>query len=303
MKIFFLAVWFAVFTVVYAYASVPAPTLTPAQTPAQTPASVPMFTSVPISASASTSAPVSTSAPAPVAELSAEQQGDAYMASSDSIFAAGDAVKNIDLAIAKYENALETRKITGKLLVKYVGACDFKYRYFTAATEKKKDYEALIKRFEPQGGKMSGSKQYNYVMALLWGRRGEITQNIYDNSNKAVAEKIKYYGEALYAEDKTYHGYFACKILGRVHYLSPNIPFMMPWPDKNKSKAYLEELVKGDPGNTEGKMFLADTLKLAGDKKTAKKLLTQIAASVPRKGSWFYDTLAIKQSNERLNAK
>ena len=265
MKAFILAMWFSVFPA--AHAAVPAP----------------------MTASA--------------VEISAEQQGDMYMGSSDGIVSPDEAVKNINLAIGKYGEALGPQKATGKLVEKYVSACDFKYRYFTPAEDKKKDYETLIQRFEPLGKRLSGTKQYNYVMALLWGRRGEITQNVYDNSNKPVAEKIKFYGEALYAQDKTYHGYFACKILGRVHYLSPNIPFMMPWPDKNKSKAYLEELVKGDPGNTEGKMFLSDTLKATGDKKTAKKLLRQVVASVPRKGSRFYDTLAIKQSNERLNIK
>jgi hypothetical protein len=103
-------------------------------------------------------------------EASAEQQGDLYVGASDAIVSPDDAVKNIDLAIRKYGDALGSQKVTGKLVEKYVSACYFKYRYFTAAADKKKDYETLIKRFEPLGKRLSGTKHHNYVIALLWGR-------------------------------------------------------------------------------------------------------------------------------------
>ncbi len=234
-------------------------------------------------------------------QLKAEIQGDRFYAMSNSITGREKAAHNIKTAIDSYEKALGSGAIKKAVLVKYVRACDFKYRYLTETTaEKKKAYEAMIKRFEPLGVRLKGTKEYNYAMALLWGRRGEITQDVMDNANKDIAEKIKKYAEALYGMDKAYEGYFACKILGRIHYIAPNIPFVLGWPDKGKSKAYLEEVMKGNPENSEAKMFLADTLWALGEKKKAKRLYREVSRAEPGKGSWFYDSRAIKLCNIRM---
>lgn len=239
--------------------------------------------------------------PTATAGLSPEKQGDGFYAMRNMIMPADKAIANINSAIDAYKIALESGSIKPVILVKYIDACDFKNRYLIKIQiQKITAYEALIKRFEPLGKNFSGKKEYNYVMAILWGRRGEITQNITDNSNKNVAEKIKFYGEALYKIDKSYKGYFACKLLGRVHFLSPNIPFVMGWPDKNKSKAYLEEVVKADPKNTEAKFFLADTLWALGDTKTARTMFREVINSVPRKNSRYYDLMSIKECKEKM---
>jgi len=232
----------------------------------------------------------------------ADKQGDRYFALRNAIKQPDKALANINLAIDPYKKAFEADKTNPVSMLKYAMASDFKYRYLTTGTskEKKAVYEALIAQFEPLGKKLSGTKEYNYVMALLWGRRGEITQNTYDTANKAVVENIKKYAEALYAIDRTFEGYFACKILGRIHYISPNIPIFMTWPDRKRSKAYLEEMIKGDPGNTEGKMFLADTIWAAGDRKTATKLYREVVSLPPSNDNWFYDTRAIKMCAERM---
>src|ERR1035437_4647294 len=232
----------------------------------------------------------------------AEKPGDKYFVLRNTIKEPDKAIANINLAIESYKKAFEADKTNPVSLLKYVKASDFKYRYLTtgASKEKKAVYEALIAQFVPLEKKLSGTKEYNYVMALLWGRRGEITQNTYDTANKAVVESIKKYAEALYAIDRTFEGYFACKILGRIHYIAPNIPIFMTWPDRKRSKAYLEEMIKGNPGNTEGKMFLADTLWAADDRKTATKLYREVVSLSPRNVNWFYDTRAIKLCGERM---
>ncbi|PKL92090.1 MAG: hypothetical protein CVV21_04900 [Candidatus Goldiibacteriota bacterium HGW-Goldbacteria-1] len=231
----------------------------------------------------------------------AEIDGDKYFTAGKTSFRADKSIKSINSAIASYDKALGGGKINPAIMVKYVDACDFKHRYFTKkSSDKKKAYEALIKRFESSDKKLLKTAEYNYVMALLWGRRGEITQNVMDNSNKDVAEKIKFYGEELYRIDKNYSGSFACKILGRLHYMSPNIPVFFGWPDKNKSKSYLTEFLKANPADTEGGMFLADTLWEMGDTKGAKELYIKTAAFIPDKENRYYAKASVKAHKKRM---
>lgn len=231
----------------------------------------------------------------------AETEGDRYFTASKTTLLAYKSIKDVNSAIASYDAALGAGKINPAIMVKYVNASDFKHRYFTKKpSDKKKAYEKLIKQFESADKKLSKTAEYNYVMALLWGRRGEITQDVMDNSNKDVAEKIKFYGEELYRIDKNYSGAFACKILGRLHYMSPNIPVFFGWPDKNKSKSYLTEFLKANPTDTEGGMFLADTMWEMGDTKGAKELYIKTAAFVPDKENRYYDKASVKANKKRM---
>lgn len=230
-----------------------------------------------------------------------ELDGDKYYSLSVSVNEPDAALAYIEKAIKAYETIIAKGKIRPSMLVKYVNARDFKLRYFVLKPSSRRiAYENLIIRFEPLGKRLSATKEYNYVMALLWGRRGEITQDTMEDGNKNIAEKIKFYGEALYHIDKGYQGSFSRKILGRVHYLTPNIPFVLGWPDKNKSKMYLKEFLKANPGNTEGKMYLADTLWALGDVKAAEKLYMEVVKSKPRKGNMLYDAMAIKTCMARM---
>jgi hypothetical protein len=230
-----------------------------------------------------------------------ERQGDMYYAARNKIKDTDKAIANIDLAAGNYLKAFDTGAPNAALLYKYIKARDFKYRFLTGTKEEKKtEYERLIGKYELFKVQFSGTKEFNYTMAILWGRRGEITEDTFDASNKDIVENIKKYAEALYGIDRKFEHYAACKILGRIHYIAPNVPFMLTWPDRIKSKTYLEEMIKGDPGNSEGRMFLADTVWDTGDRKTAEKLYSQVVSSLPRKNFWFYDTRAIKFCDARM---
>lgn len=242
-----------------------------------------------------------TAEPREKAVLGFEKQGDAYFAMCNEIRSPDEAVKNIDLAAKNYLKAFKSGKPDAVRLFKYIKARDFKYRFLYGTTQQRKaEYERLIKKYEPLNSKFSNTKEFNYSMAVVWASRGEITRDTFDMSNKEIAEKIKKYGEALYGMDKSFEDYSACRILGRLHYIAPAVPLILPWPDREKSKSYLEEAIKYSPVNTEAVFFLADTIWDMGDKKRAEKLFKQVRDAEPRKDFWYYDVWAAKQSAERM---
>ena len=227
--------------------------------------------------------------------------GDACFNLRNSITDTAADLINMDKAIAYYKEAFDADKTDGKLLLKYAKALDFKYRYLTGtAEEKKAKYEDLSREFEQYGASMGKTKEYNFVMALMYARRGDLTPNVLEAAKEGVADKIKNYAEAVYNIDRAFEDYASCLILGRLHYKSPNIVFVLTWPDKNKSKDYLEEIYRALPGDTEAKYFLADTYWELGKRDEATKLYKEAAASKPRADHWYYDNLAIEHVKARM---
>jgi cytochrome c-type biogenesis protein CcmH/NrfG len=89
-------------------------------------------------------------------------------------------------------------------------------------------------------------------------------------------------------------------ILGRLHYKSPNIILILTWPDKNKAKAYIEEVLAARPDNLEAKMFLADIIWDIGDREAAKKLYREVVNSKPKQTEYYYDSNAITDTAARM---
>ena len=234
-------------------------------------------------------------------ELTLEQLGDKYFGQRNAITTQAEALANINLAIGAYKNVFEADKTNPTLLYKYGKAFDFKYRFLTGTAEDKKSaYEAFLKNIEPLEEKLSGTKEFNYLMALFWGRRGEYTPNVLEAAKEGVADKIRKYGEALYTADKKFEDYSAGMILGRLHYKSPNIVFILTWPDKNKAKMYLEEVLAAQPDNLEAKFFLADVIWDIGDKEMAKKLYREVVNSKPEPVKFYFDSNAITECTARM---
>lgn len=228
-----------------------------------------------------------------------EKEGDKYFTLRNSITDTAVNLVNLEQAISNYKLAFEADKSNEKLLLKYGKALDFKYRFLTAVSDRKSFYEALVVEFEPYGKSMPQTKEYNYLMALFWGQRGDYTPNVLEAAKEGVGDKVKFYSETLYGMDKTFEDYAVCTILGRLHFKAPYIVFIMTWPDKNKSRAYLEEVHKGVPDNPQVKHFLADTYWDLGLKDEAVRLLKEAINAQPRKNHWYYDTAAIGKAKIR----
>jgi hypothetical protein len=237
--------------------------------------------------------------PAPV--QSPEQEGDARFARRNSITDTAADLINMLEAVEFYRKAYEHNPADEKLFLKFGKAYDFTYSFLTGtAEEKKKAYETFIAQYGSAGKTITATKEYNYVMAVMWARKGDMTANQLEAAKDGVADTIRKYAEALYNIDKTFEGYAAGHILGRLHYKSPNIVFVLKWPNKNKSREYLEEILKAEPDDTEVKYFLADTLWELDKKEEAKRLYISVSNGAPRREFRYYDNLAIKNCRDRM---
>jgi|PersoiStandDraft_1058852.scaffolds.fasta_scaffold16864_3 hypothetical protein len=72
------------------------------------------------------------------------------------------------------------------------------------------------------------------------------------------------------------------RVLGRLHSVSPKIPFFTGWVDHDKGIDYLRQSVAIAPGNLINLLFLAEALHEKGDSGSeVKSLLDRIAAATP----------------------
>lgn len=207
----------------------------------------------------------------------------------------------IENAIENYRKALENNETNDILLYKYVKAIDFKYNYLieNKESEKRKTYKKLITLLEKNYKNNKDSPYLNYSLALTWGRYGELI-GIIKAARKGIAGKVKKYAEQLYRIDKKFENYFASLVLGRLHFKTPKIPFILNWPDLDKSQKYLEEVVKNDPRSLWAKYFLADTLYELGKIEKAKFYYNQVKNAVPRRNYFLEDIKAQRKCIERL---
>jgi tetratricopeptide (TPR) repeat protein len=221
-----------------------------------------------------------------------EKAGDGYFAKRNSITDTAAAMATADSAIDAFLGAYEM-KGTDDILYKYVKAVDFKYHVLKSGTEEErknafKNTLAMIDAYCASNTNCAQSIKINYSYMAMWGRYGDLL-DVMAAAGEGIAGKIKDYGERIYNADKAFKDYAASFALGRLHYKAPNIIFILTWPDKNKSKEYLEEFVKNNPGSITGKVYLADTLWELGRQDEAKKLFNEAMQMKPRKEEFFED--------------
>lgn len=232
-----------------------------------------------------------------------EKAGDNFFAKRNAVTDTAAALATADSAIEAFRSAYNMKR-TDDLLYKYVRAVDFKYHYLKSGTEEErkkafKDTLALIADFCSTNTNCAESIKVNYCYMAMWGRYGDLL-DVFAAAGDGIADKVKTYGEKLYLLDKTFKEYAASYALGRLHWKAPNIPFILTWPDKNKSKEYLEEFVKNEPDAPAGKLYLADTLWELGDKEKAKSLFKEVMDAQPRKGDYFEDKWAKDKCAARM---
>lgn len=202
--------------------------------------------------------------------------GDKFYNEKNKLINGKPDISVINKAINYYKQALKEEPDKEIVLYKLTKAINFKFNYLPteiSESEKEKEYEWLLNKIKRVYNKKS--KYLNYSLALLWGRYGELI-GIMTAAKKGIAGKIKEAAERLYKIDKKFEEHFASLILGRLHYKTPKIPFILTWPDLDKSKKYLYEVIKFHPDNYWAKFYLADTLYELDEVEKAKQYYKQI---------------------------
>jgi tetratricopeptide (TPR) repeat protein len=223
------------------------------------------------------------------------KQGDLYF-SKRNVTITAIAIDNVNKAIEFYKKALD-KKESEIIFYKLTKAVEFKYSFLLTEDkyhqEKWDTYKTLIDKLDNFCSKNNCniSKHILYSKAILIGRYGEL-MNVMEAATGGIADKIKDYAEKLLNLDSSFEHHAAYIILGRLHFKTPNIVFVLSWPDKNKSKEYLEKYLENEPDSLTGMYFLADTLWEIGEKERAKELYKKVLNAKPRENFYYEDNKA-----------
>ena len=210
------------------------------------------------------------------------------------------ALQNIDACIAAYRELVE-KEGSPENVFKYIKALDFKYFSLAPGSGDKEAFEAALSMLDAYCAANPGCgelKHIRYLYMNMWGRYVDIL----DFSGRSHAVKIKEHGEWLRENAPEFENYAASLTLGRLHYRAPNIIFILTWPDKRKSREYLEEFLRHNPDSFAGRFFLADTLWAVNERGAAKGFYGAVMNEPPR-GEYYFEDLRIKKDCKRRVAQ
>lgn len=209
---------------------------------------------------------------------------------------------NINQAIGLYQKVIETasgaekEQATWKLMRAYY----FKGKYTTGDSEMKKKIYDLGKDLGQVGmEEFPESVGINLFSAIVWGVWGE-EYGILKAAKKGVAGKIKKHCEKVIKLDPAFDDAGGYRVLGRVYFKAPKIPFFLGWPSKKKAVEILEKGMKIAPENITTKQFLAEALYSQKQKERAIKLMKEILAETETREGVVEDAVLKKEVKASL---
>ena len=188
---------------------------------------------------------------------------------------------NIDQAISIYNKIIQTvsgaekEDATWKLMRAYY----YKGKYATQDSElKKKIYDQGKDLGKTALEEFPDSPGVNLFSAILWGVWGE-EYGIFAAAKKGVAGKIKKLCEKTIELDPEFDEAGGYRVLGRVYFKAPKIPFILSWPSKKKAVEILEKSLEIAADDLNTKQFLAEALYSQKQKERAIKIMKEILAT------------------------
>lgn len=186
-------------------------------------------------------------------------------------------------AVGFYKKAVVLNKSRESLVHKYCMAIELKYNVLIPDKERKiekknvyADTLAMLEKLYP-GETNSIYANYDLTLLLILNAQYSIIFEVIGAVNRIYGLCGK-----ICIENRSFEDYNAAAALGRINYLAPNIPVLIPWPDKKMSRKYLEEVLTSRPDAILVKYFLADTLYALGEKKKASVYFNEVNNAVPR---------------------
>ena len=108
---------------------------------------------------------------------------------------------------------------------------------------------------------------------------------------------MKTHSEKIIELDPVYQdggGYF---MLGVVHYKSPYIPFLLPWPDNDQALKYLRLALDTGHATLNQKIYMAKALIKDKQLNKAEKYIIEIIISDPDYGKiWWMNWMILRKS-------
>lgn len=149
--------------------------------------------------------------------------------------------------------------------------------------------------------KLPQAAQVHFWAAVNWGLWG-MEYGYLASATEGVADKIREHSQMLVLLDSGFADSGGYRILGRMHTVTPRIPFFTGWIERKKGISFLRTayaISREDPRNS---FFLAEALLKyrSSAKKEALSLLEETALRKPRETHWAEDNETITAAKKRL---
>jgi tetratricopeptide (TPR) repeat protein len=234
--------------------------------------------------------------------LKYEKAGDSMLERLNKVRDLSRAMDIAGNALDDYKKALDLDESNDRLMHKYCMAIEMKYYYMLPEgeneIERRQVFSDTLQRLERLHPGNNNTIYADYditILLILNAQYFSIFQVI------GAVNRIHDICEKVYRLDRSFENYSAAAALGRVHFLAPNIIFIMGWPDKNLSRHYLEESVRSNPDSLLIRFFLADTLYSLGKKDAAVKLFDSVTNTQARDSiDYFEDSKAKADCLKRM---
>lgn len=206
----------------------------------------------------------------------------------------------VSTALDLYLKAYAAGKPSEDLIIRILQAS---YYYVTYAEKDKKLRREAVDRAMEIGQKgleaYPESAAMNYWMAALWGSWSKL-HGRFAAAKKDVALKIRALAEKTIELDPEYNEGGGYRTLGRLHFKTPRIPFLITWPDKKKALELLKKAVEVGPKNLTNHLFYAEALLYSGKRAEARKEITLIQKADVREDRVVEDLRVKKEAADLL---
>ena len=190
-------------------------------------------------------------------------------------------VENISKAIDEFLLALKSQHFEKEAAIYLLKSYYFLAEYAINDKMKKKELFNIGKNLGIKYiSKYPNSVDLRYWYLVNLGSWAQV-YGIIAAAREGVADQMKLHSEKIIALDPNYQnggGYF---MLGAVHYKSPYIPFLLPWPDNKEAVKYLQKSHNVGIATLNQKNYLAQALHKSGQIYEAKEILNEVINSIP----------------------
>ena len=227
---------------------------------------------------------------------------DYFNARADNAIELQASTINVDKAIQIFESELKENK-NNKIAGGYYLQClNFKGRFvFVSNSEKKKVYNQaievgnrLVLQF-PKDGKI----RFELISSI--GLLAEIN-GVIKSAEAGVLEQMLYHTKILIESDSMYNDGGGWKVFAVLNYKTPNVPFVLTWPDKNKAVAIMKNTLKYFPNSVGCNFYYAEAL-LENKNKILAKIYFQFAVKLPARKEYVLEDEYFKIKSEKYLEK
>lgn len=207
----------------------------------------------------------------------------------------------INQSISAYNEAIEsaTGDTKQEAIWKFMRACYFKGHYCTDDVDLQKKYFDQAKEWGQKGlEEFPESIGIHLWTAIVWGVWGE-AYGIFAAAREGVAGKVREHSQKVIDLDETYKQGAGYRVLGRLHFKAPKIPFVLGWPSKKKAVEYLEKAYEISSDHIMTVKYLAEALYKVGEKERAVELMNTVL-DMGESGGVVEDTVAKHNAKQLL---